>query len=209
MKFFSVSLFFSLLVVSFSLIIHPVFAQEVSTSSAQIVDIGYSRIDPASPLYFLKTIRENLEVNLAQTRRVKNLRQLEFATRRLRETRTLVGKNEELVPSTLERYISHLNNLQDKYLKSEQQIADDIKNNLAIHLQIFRQIYNSSSNLRTKMAVRSTMNKIIQRADVSNSDREVVCDLFTKEATSSALNQTEQVVLKDRAVKCLNLLKDS
>ena len=51
-------------------------------------DIGYSKLDPSSPVYFLKVIRENIEMKTAVTQRVKWLRSLEFTTRRLREARS-------------------------------------------------------------------------------------------------------------------------
>lgn len=102
----------------------PVFAQEASfsaTYSAQMAptgnDIGVSKITPASFFYFLKTVRENLEMKLALTPHVKLIRQLEFATRRLRETKSLVGGREDLIQPTMERYWSYINSLPDKDLK--------------------------------------------------------------------------------------------
>ncbi len=184
----------------------PAFAAE-ATPSVQINDIGYSRIDPTSPFYFLKTIRENLEMKLAQTTRVRNLRQLEFATRRLREAKTLVGKNEDLIPPTLERYMAHLNSLTENHLKSEQQFADDLKNNLSIHLALLRQIYDQGVSIRTKMFIRSVMNRVIKRADVPNYVKLPVCNFFLREASSSSLNQTEQLVLRDRGQNCLESIK--
>lgn len=203
----------SLIVVFFALTIsdirYPISAFE-ATPSAQVNDIGYSRIHPASPLYFLKTIRENLEMKLAQTTRVRNLRQLEFATRRLREVKTLIPINQDLIPPTLERYMAHLNSLSENHLKSEQQFADDLKNNLSIHLAVLRQIYDAGANIRSKMFIRSVMNRVIKRADVPNFAKLPVCNFFLREASSSALNQTEQLVLKDRAQSCFNgLVKPS
>jgi hypothetical protein len=202
---FKVFIFLSLFTFNFSLLTLNVFAVD-ATSSSQVADVGFSRIDPSSPLYFLKTIRENIEVSLAQTPRVKNLRQLEFATRRLRESKTLIGKNEDLITPTLERYISHLKNLTDTHLKVEQQFADDLRNNLSIHLKILEQMHQNASSLRAKMAIRSAMNKVIKRQDVANTDKSFVCSFFEKESSSSALNQTEQYVLKDRAKVCKELL---
>lgn len=184
-----------------------VFALDEATSSGQVVDIGYSKIHPASFFYFLKTVRENLELQFAQTSRVKNLRILEFAFRRLRETVTLVNINkEELIPPTLERYIVHLNSLTDKHQKNDP-FAEVLKNNLSIHLQVLQQIYTSTSNLRSKIFIRSAMNRIIQRSDVDHQAQVAICELFSKEASSSALNKVEQVVLLERARKCLEIKK--
>lgn len=179
--------------------ITPVFAAEQDL-------VGYSKIHPASPLFFLKTIRENLELKLAFTKRVRMLRQLEFAFRRLKETKTLIGQNEDLIPPTLERYNSHLGTLPDRGLE-DNQVIKAIEDNLVIHLKVLRQIYDQASSLRAKMFIRSTMNKIVLRADVSNLAKAPICDFFTKEASSSALNQTEQFVLAERARICLQSIR--
>lgn len=190
-------LFFILYIVHYTLYI-PVYAIEN--------DIGYSRIHPASPFYFLKTIREDLELNLAQTYHVKELRQLEFATRRLRETRTLVPINQDLIQPTLERYNAHLKTLYDQNL-IDSEILTRIKDSLSIHLAVLQQIYPEVSNPRAKMAIRSAMNRIIQIADVPNFAKLSVCNYFNKEASSSSLNQTEKFVIKERTQKCFDSLK--
>ena len=164
-------------------------------------NIGFSKITPASPFYFLKGVREILEYKLAQTTRVKMIRQLEFATRRLREAKSLIGVQEDLIPPTLERYIGQLNRLTDKH-QANDEFAPALKNNLVIHLEVLRNIYNQTSNSRTKMVVRSALNRVIQRADIPKSAKLPVCNLFTKEASSSALNETERFVLLERAKSC-------
>lgn len=184
-----------LLFTFYLLLVTPVFALE---------DIGYSRIHPASPLYFLKGVREKLELHFAQTYRVKVFRQLEFATRRLRESRTLLATDQELIQPTLERYIAHLNSFSDRH---QQEDFSKIQDNLGFHVKVLQQIYDAASNLKAKMAIRSAMNRIIQRADVPNDAKALVCDLFLKEASSSALNQTEQMVLLERGRKCLEIKK--
>ena len=174
----------------------------LSTSSSLAFEdnIGYSKITPESPVYFLKTVRENLELKFALTTRVRNLRQLEFATRRLREAKTLIPINQDLIPPTLERYASHLNTIPDKDLNN-QELSNGIKQALSMHLLVLQQIY-PGANLRSRMFIRSAMNRIIQRADVPTFAKAPVCAFFSKEASSSALNQTEQSVLGDRAKKC-------
>lgn len=169
-------------------------------------EIGYSRIHPASPLYFLKAVRENLELKLAGTERIKRLRVLEFAIRRLRETRTLITSNQDLIQPTLERYIAHLSNLTDKPLKNDE-FGVIVKNNLVVHLKVLQQVYDQSSSLKANMAIRSAMNRIIQRADVPAFAKLSVCNFFNQEASSSILNQTEKFVLKERAQKCFDSLK--
>lgn len=175
------------------------------TPAFAIEDIGYSKIHPAHPLYFLKGVREKLEMHFAQTDKVKKLRTLEFSTRRLRETRTLVNLNEDLIPPTLERYIFHLSKLNDKHQQIDEYVLI-LQNNLAIHLQVLGGIYAQSSDRRAKVSIRSAMNRVIQRADVLNDAKVPICDFFLKEASSSALNQTEQMVFADRAQRCFRNL---
>lgn len=188
-----VLLFFTLYILHCTFFITPVSASE---------DIGVSRISPASYFYFLKTIRENLELKLAFTPRIKMLRQLEFATRRLREAKTLIPNREDLIPPTLERYISYINNFADKH-EINDQLVPLLEDTLATHLKVLRQMYDQVSSKRAKMFIRSTMYRLVKRADVQNLVKAPICKLFAKEASSSVLNQTEKFVLSERARNCL------
>lgn len=182
-----------------------IFLSSCSLALAQENDIGQSLIHPATPFYFLKTIRENLELKFALTPRIKFFRQLEFATRRLRETKALIPKNEDLIPPTLERYSSHVKTLPDKDLEDEE-IQIRIEESLVVHLETLQKIYDQVSNKRAKMAIRASLNRIIQRADVPAFAKLLICNLFAKEASSSALNQTERVVYLERSQKCFESL---
>lgn len=185
-----------------------VFAQEATfsaTYSAQMSptgnDIGVSKITPASFLYFLKTVRENLEMKLALTPHVKKIRQLEFATRRLRETKGLVGTQEELIQPTLERYWSHISRLSDKELQ-DSEIAIRVKETLTVHLEVLQQIYGKITNKSAKMSTRAMINRIVQRTDVPLYARFPACKFLQKEATSSALTEAEKEILLHRADNC-------
>jgi len=171
-------------------------------------DIGLSKIHPAHPAYFLKGVRENLEMKFAQTDNVKNLRTLEFATRRLRETRALININQDFIPPALERYTAHLNSLSDKHQENDQ-FVPILQHNLQIHLQTMENIYHQASSPRARRFIRSAMNRVIQRGDVPRQTKLSICLLFAKEASSSALSQTEQYVLENRAGKCFSSLTQS
>lgn len=201
---YNVQFTIKLVLLLFTFYITPTFAQEQATQSAQVVDIGYSMIHPASPLYFLKTIREALELKFATTGHVKLLRQLEFAQRRLREVRTLITINEDLIPPTIERYIFYLNGLNDTHKDAEELRL--MQSNLAYNLKALQLIYGQTVTPRAKMFIRSAMNRVIQRADVQNFAKLPICNLFAKESSSSALNQTEQTILTQRAQGCLDSL---
>ncbi len=173
---------------------------------ASDVDFGSSRIHPASPLYFLKTIREKIELGLAQTPRVKMIRQLEFATRRLRETNSLISVGrEDLVGETLIRYWSHIDSLPDKDLE-DADLAQRIAENLKIDLQFLERSYPNLQDSRAQLAFRSLVNKIVQRRDVPKDARAGGCSFLATEASSSALNTTERAVLAQRADKCASMV---
>lgn len=175
--------------------IHPAYAS---------TDLGQSQIHPAHPLYFLKAVREGLEMHLAQTSKIKAIRQLEFATRRIREIRSLTHVNrQDLIHSTLERYWVHV---LSSLSKGEAELGGEITNSLVVHTQTLEGIYLKLSNLQAKMAVRSTLNRIMERVKLPISARMSICNLFIKEASSSALTETEQMVLKTRAEKCFSYL---
>lgn len=179
-------------------------------------DIGISRIDPSSPIYFLKAIRENIENALAITPRVKLIRQLEFATRRLREAKALVSAGrQDLIEATLERYWFHISNLLDKTLPAGRQGLKDeelllrIKESLGVHLKTLELIYAEVSDPGAKRAIRSALNKIVDNTTIPNSARLTVCNLFAYEASTAAnLSETEKVILMERAQKCFHIPAD-
>lgn len=168
---------------------------------AQDTDIGQSQIHPAHPLYFLKTIRENLEMHFAKTPRVKMIRQLEFATRRLREIKALVGKNEVLIQPTLERYWSHISFLPQKDLE-DKELASLISGTIAKHINILEKLNDQVIEKKTKMSIRATLNRLSTRLDLFEETRSSVCKFLSKEASSSALNEVEKVILIERVEIC-------
>lgn len=164
-------------------------------------DIGISRITPASPLYFLKTVRESIEMKLALTPHIKLIRQLEFATRRLREIKSLAGNHEELIQPTLERYWFYINSLPDKDIKDEEEVRG-IKESLTMHLEVLQIIYSKLTNPQAKLSVRSIINRITKRSDLPNSAKILACYFLQKEATSSAITESERTILIERAQNC-------
>lgn len=181
-----------------------IFLGSCSTAYA-MEEIGQSRIHPAHPLYFLKTVRENLELKFAGTTKVVYIRRLEFATRRLREVKSLIGVGRfELIISALENYLSQINALPDKGMQ-EKDILKMIGDNLSIHLEVLQALYSQIETPRAKMAIRAAINRIMQREDLPIPARENICNFMEKEASSSALNEVEKAVLLQRVKKCLSL----
>ena len=170
---------------------------------AQAPDIGRSRIHPASYLYFLKATKETWQLKFAKTYQAKILLQLKFATTRLREAKTLLSENQDLIQPTLERYMASLKNFPDKPQEGDP-MGLKIKEVLDFHLKVLEQMYPETSNPKAKMALRSVMNRVIQRADMSPSAKLPICTLFAKEASTSALNEVERAVLTARASRCFD-----
>ena len=184
--------------------------------------IGQSQIHPAHPFYFLKTIRESLELKSAGTPHIKTVRYLEFAQRRLREIKSLVKvHHEELIEPNLERYWAHLKDLNGQInINQDNQMIEQV----AKHLAILEKVYNQVTNLRAKMAIRlamsrvvgfntGVMNKLILNPNQTELVRKLTlhqlkaCNFFTKEASSSSLNEVEKVVLLERAQDCFHSVR--
>ena len=183
-----------------------VFFSNCSSAYASQDLIGKSQLHPAHPLYFLKPVREILEMHFAQTPRVKFIRSLEFATRRLREVRSLIDAGrEDLIEPNLEKYWYHIQKLPDKDLADGELVAS-IKGVTAVHLEVLEDVYRVVVNKRAKMSVRSAVNRLSQRQDLELKTKGRICDFLAKESTSSALNQTEQAIYKERAQTCLSYL---
>lgn len=169
-------------------------------------NIGYSQIHPAHPLYFLKPVREGFEMHFAQTPNVKFLRQLEFATRRLREVNSLVlTDRQELIEPNMERYWIYIVNLVDK--NPDKDATRQITENVTVHIQNLNKIYPEISNLRAKMAIRSILQRLINKLNIPDYAKIPVCQLFSQEASSKALTEVEQIILEERALSCFGLWK--
>ena len=172
-------------------------------------EIGQSRIHPAHPLYFLKTICESLELKFAGTPRTVLIRKLEFATRRLREVNSLAkAGNFELIIPTMEKYSSRIASLPDQGIE-DQELVLIIENNLSNHLEVLQMMNSQIEDSRAKMSIRAAINKIIQRADLTPSTRLKGCEFLSKEASSSALNEVEKEILLQRAQKCRELMPET
>lgn len=194
-------------------------------------DIGQSQIHPAHPLYFLKTVREILELKFAKTDHLKVLRYLEFSTRRIREVNSLVAKNSpDLIAATLERYWINFDKLNGLANAADQTLMTLIAENISRHITSLEVAYSQVNDKRAKMAIRLTVNRLSEEniilmgkikkvsKDLANlpsseSFKKIIlnqrslCDILVKQASESALNDVEKVVLKDRAEKCFDSLR--
>lgn len=196
----------------FTFYISPVFAQDDG--------LGQSQITPASPLYFLKSIRELLELKFAGTTRVRAIRELEFATRRIREIKSLAATSrQDLIEPTLYQYLFHLEEFLGKANLKDPDFATEVSKNIASQMNVLQAVYGRVSERRALMSIRATINslskfdlKLIERlklaekpllAEQISISRISACNFLSKEASSSALNEVEKAVFSERAQKCL------
>jgi len=193
--------------------LYPIFAQEDN--------IGASRISPASPLYFLKSVREILELKFAGTTNIKTLRQIEFATRRIREVKSLVKTSrQDLIEPTLEKYLFHLGELLGIVDLKDPGFVTEVSGNVTAHMNVLQAVYGQVSDRRALMSIRATINslskwdqELIDRLNLAKKESAAKqlsisklfgCNFLAKEASSSGLNEVERVVLLERAQKCSN-----
>lgn len=202
----------ALFVIHNSLFMTPAFAQGDP--------IGQSQITPASPLYFLKSVREILELKFAGTTHIRAIRQLEFATRRIREVKSLsLSSRQDLIEPVLIRYLSHLQELKGIVNLQDEAFVEQVIQEVNLHMGILQKVYNQVSDRRALMSIRSTIHKISQwdqefidkltlLPDSYPTDKIVKykligCNFLLKEASASSLNEVERAVTAERAQKCL------
>ncbi len=195
-----------------SFLIHPVYAQDDG--------IGQSRLTPASPLYFLKSVRELLELKFAGTAHLKAVRELEFATRRIREVKGLVASRQDLIEPTLYQYLSHLEIFLGWADLKDPVFAAKVSREISGQMNVLQIVYGQVSERRALMSIRAIVRnvsdwdlKLINKLQLSGRAEPTVevlvsrlsaCKFLSQEASSSALNEVEKVVLLNRAKKCFN-----
>lgn len=182
------------------------------------IEIGESLITPDSPLYFLKTLRENIEIVFSSSKQSKVIRQLEFAQRRLREVRGLVkNRKQDLIPSTLERYKLFIDQAQE-IARGDESLQAKVAEELSRHLYVLQTVYDTVGNPRAKQAIRAALiraeeqnSQIVSRLETARQQSLIkkiaarqafACKFLIREATSSALNDTEREYLKEKVNLC-------
>ncbi|MDO8576801.1 MAG: DUF5667 domain-containing protein [Candidatus Daviesbacteria bacterium] len=200
-----------LLFLNFTLLISPAYAQSP--------DIGQARINAASPLYFLKSIQEILQLKFAKTPNDRYLNRLKFITRRVAEVKSLAGTSrEDLIEPTLEKYWSQFQELRSTTNLKDWETAKKVSYGMVAQMDSLQTVFTQVSNPRAKRSVRLAVNRISEweggfmgqiilfgqpalTQDIINS-RLSGCNFLSKEASSSALNEVEKTVFVERAKKC-------
>ncbi|MDP3733124.1 MAG: DUF5667 domain-containing protein [Candidatus Daviesbacteria bacterium] len=179
--------------------------------ASAVDDIGQSKIYPTHPLYFLKSVKEILELKFAPTSEIKAIRYLEFSQRRIREAKSLVeAKRFEMIAPTLEHYLFNLQKVMGLMDFKDEAKLRQLSETVSTHVQVLNNLYSKIESQPGQRAIRTTLFKLSQLdnppKNLSKFQGEI-CDFLVKEASSSALNEVEIAVLKERASLCLQDLK--
>lgn len=189
---------------------------------AQAPDLGRSRINAASPFYFLKSSKEAFQLKLAQNNtQARADYQLRFALERLKEVNSLVyTPGEQLIEPTLDRYLFHLRELQNVWDLGSDKAQTALAFTITTQMDVLQRLYPQISDTRAKRSVRATINslsgwdvKLIKQLSELKKDslaRQVKdsrlsgCRFLEKAASSSAL-EVERSILQRRAEECLKV----
>jgi hypothetical protein len=203
------------------------FAASASPSATPVkpepeaVNIGYSIIDPTNPLYFLKTAKEYFEIKFFKPTLDISIvtRNLEFAQRRLREVNTLIkNKRQDLIVPMMEQYKNYIN-LASKIAPDRENIQTQVAQALARHSDVLIRLYDQVGDPNAKRSIRSAIvevqnynKKILEnikdpaiKTDLVEKitlRQKLACDFLSREASSSALNDTERYYFSQKAKEC-------
>lgn len=204
-------LFFVFYTLFFTLYTSPVHAQENKISEA--------RINPASPLYFLKAVQEVIELRFADSAPKKALRELEFANRRISEVKSLMATSrQDLIEPTLNQYLFYLGEMLGAANLDDRSLAEKITRDMISHMNFLQQANTGVSDPRANRSIRATITSLskwdLQLIDRLNKSKNAVlsqkiidsrltaCGFLAKEASNSALNEVERAVFSERAEIC-------
>lgn len=179
-----------LFIISLALFLPPCF----NVYAFGIDSVGYAKLSPASPFYFLEVIRESVEMKLSFKQPAKIQKQIAFSQRRIQEVNSLaLSHSQDLIAQTLENYKSNLSSI-PQVGGGDALLADQLADLLAVYPQVI--------NTQGRMAIRAVVNLLGERADLPKAIKLPACAFLAQEASSSALNDTEKFTLIQRAKQC-------
>lgn len=182
------------------------------------VEIGTSLITPSSPLYFLKALRERVELMLSSKKSQKINKHLEFAQRRLREVSSLIKSNhQDLIEPTVEQYKDFIVEL-DSLATNDNSSKSVIALSLARHLDILQRFYDSVGLPQAKMSIMSAIEKaegynreLLAKLDLAEQQKLIgeialrqalACKFMAREASSSATIEPARQLLGQKVSAC-------
>lgn len=174
-------------------------------------DLGFASLSPASPFYFLQTIKEGFELKFSSASK-KIFKNLDFASTRLKEVNSLANTpSEDLIVPVLLRYQSNLNFVPDHGLSANE--STRIEKGLRLQMQDLQDVYDLVRNSRAKRSVRAAVYALTRRLDLQSDAKKSGCQFLSTAAAdldnSEKLSSTEKLILSQRAQQCLNSLKSS
>lgn len=178
-----------------------------------------ARISPSSPLFFLKAVRENIELSLALTKQVRRIRTLEFAGRRLREVNSLIGTPDEpLIESSLLHYRKLTGDL-DKLTTSGEDLKVWAAEGEGEHLNTLLDDYPKISDRNAKGSVLATIEVLeshnralagtikdsIQKRELIDriaTSQARTCNFYAQRLKDGNLNDVNKTILAKLLGKC-------
>lgn len=184
------------------------------------LDVGDSLVSPSSPLYFLKALREKVELYFSPNEMVKSQRELEFAVRRLREVKTLIEENrQDLIEVTLQKYRNHLDQVNHVGGGTEG-LRVDLGSSAARHMYVLQSLYYNISDENAKRAIRTSIERILEYnwALLENKNltgdeyndlvqnialRQIAgCQFLIEETRNTSISESERAILGNYVKEC-------
>ncbi len=184
----------------------------------EAVEIGESLVHPASPLYFLKTLREQIELAFSVSSEAKLNRELEFAQRRLREVKSLIKvKQQEMIQPTLDKYLRHITQV-GQFSQSGNDSSVRAGEAISRHVDVLARVYDQVGNPSAKAAILESLKRaeqhnreLLTKLDITRQQQLIrkiaahqalACRFLTREATTSSLADDQKQALKERVIGC-------
>lgn len=187
------------------------------------VDVGEALIPPNSPLYFLKILREKIELALTFSQEGKVVRQLEFAQRRLREVNKLIkNKKQDLIGETMAKYRDHIN--QALAAASSDDLKVKVGEAISRHLDVLQRVYDGVGNETAKAAIRGNIERaaehnrtLLAKLDTVKQKllikktvlrQALACKFLGRESTASGISDNEKKTLRAKFADCQKNIKN-
>lgn len=168
-----------LALVAFGLLWAPTALAQEATPSAE-EEIYTPRLLPDSPFYFLKRIKERIELFLAQVPEAEAEKYTEFATRRIAEAKMMIKKNKhQFVVKLMERHKEHLTKAEEKIEEAKdkgrdvERVLEIVVEATSIHQKVLAEVYEKVPE-QAKEAIEHAM-------EVSSKGQERALEAISKE----------------------------
>lgn len=171
-------------------------AQEATPSAEE--EIYTPKLLPDSPFYFLKRIKEGIELFLAQAPEAKAEKYAELATRRIAEAKVMIKRNKnQFVVKLMEKHQEHLDKAEKKIEEAKEK-GKDVERVLAIvaeatsiHQKVLADVYEKVPE-QAKEAIEHAM-------EVSSRGQERALEAISKEKREQLRQHFEERIEERKA----------